>query len=162
MQTNFRRISLDSLGALWCLYLPTNLHQPAHFWRRGFFILFFLNMPTMPWKAFLRRLIKLLCPTFHKINYIKQPLTLLKVWQYFGSIQSFAGRKSLGLLYPYRIMNCVVALVSKSVPCIMGKCIVISGILLRFQVAGKHNKQAGNKTVRNFFWFYFSSNLTWT
>ena len=104
-------------------------------------------------------LFELLCPTFHKINYIKQPLTLLKVWQYFGSIQSFAGRKSLGLLYPFRIMNCVVALVSKSVPFIMGNCIVISGILLRFQVASKHHKQAGNQTARDFFWFYFSSIL---
>ena len=111
-------------------------------------------MPTMPCSLF-----ELLCPTFHKINYIKQPLTLLKVWQYFGSIQSFAGRKSLGLLYPFRIMNCVVALVSKSVPFIMGNCIVISGILLRFQVAGKHHKQAGNQTARDFFWFYFSSIL---
>ena len=83
--------------------------------------LFYLVLSEYYANHALKSLFELLCPTFHKINYIKQPLTLLKVWQYFGSIQSFAGRKSLGLLYPFRIMNCVVALVSKSVPFIMGK-----------------------------------------
>ena len=137
------------------------LISPHQFTPTGSFLakgLFYLVLSEYANHA-LKSLFELLCPTFHKINYIKQPLTLLKVWQYFGSIQSFAGRKSLGLLYPFRIMNCVVALVSKSVPFIMGNCIVISGILLRFQVAGKHHKQAGNQTARDFFWFYFSSIL---
>ena len=149
IQTNFKRIFLESLGALWCLLLSPHQFTPTgSFLAKGLFssCSFWICQP---------------CPTFHKINYIKQPLTLLKVWQYFGSIQGFAGRRSLGLLYPFRIMNCVVALISKSVPFLMGKCIVISGILLRFQVAGKHHKQAGNQTATDFFWFYFSSILIW-
>ena len=98
------------------LISPHQFTPTGSFLAKGLFYLVLLNMLTMPCSLF-----ELLCPTFHKINYIKQPLTLLKVWQYFGSIQSFAGRKSLGLLYPFRIMNCVVALVSKSVPFIMRK-----------------------------------------
>ena len=32
-----------------------------------------------------------------------------------------------------------------------------AGMSLRFQVARKYNKKAGNQTARDFFWFYFSS-----